>query len=92
MRRWEDNCTSELKVEWCEVVNWSKQTHGRDQWRAGLNTVMNLLNFLRSTLLHLVSEFLVFTFRAAYPTLLSFFNSFFLMMPFEAEGKVKVRR
>jgi hypothetical protein len=41
-RRLEDNIGMDLReVEW-EGVNWMHLAHDRDQWRAVVNTVMNL--------------------------------------------------
>jgi hypothetical protein len=42
-RRWEDNIRMDLReIDW-EGVDWMRLTQGRDQWRALVNTVMNLL-------------------------------------------------
>jgi hypothetical protein len=41
-RRWEDNIKMDLKqTEW-ESVDWMHLAQDRDQWRAVVNTVMNL--------------------------------------------------
>jgi hypothetical protein len=41
-RRWENNIIIRLKeTEW-EVVDWIHLARGRNQWRALVNTVMNL--------------------------------------------------
>jgi len=41
-RRWENNIIIRLKeTEW-EVVDWIHLAQGRNQWRALVNTVMNL--------------------------------------------------
>jgi hypothetical protein len=41
-RKWEDNINMDLKEMGCEVVDWFHLVRGRDQWRAAVNTVMNL--------------------------------------------------
>jgi hypothetical protein len=40
--RWEDNIRMDVREIECEVVDWIHLTQGRDQWRALVNTVMNL--------------------------------------------------
>jgi hypothetical protein len=41
--RWKDNIRLDLReTEW-EGVDWISVTHGRDQWRILVNTVMNLV-------------------------------------------------
>jgi len=40
-RRWEDNRMVVMKIGW-EVVGWMHLAKDRDQWRAPVNTVMNL--------------------------------------------------
>jgi hypothetical protein len=41
-RRWEDNIKLNLREIWVDVANWIQLTQDRVQWRAFLNTVMNL--------------------------------------------------
>jgi hypothetical protein len=41
-RRWEDNIRIDLREAGCEGVDWINLAQDRDQWRAGLNTVMSL--------------------------------------------------
>jgi hypothetical protein len=40
--RWEDNIRMDLRVVGWESVDWVNLVQDRDQWRAVLNTVMNL--------------------------------------------------
>jgi hypothetical protein len=40
-RRWEDNRMVVMKIGW-EVVGWMHLAKDRDQWRAPVNTLMNL--------------------------------------------------
>jgi hypothetical protein len=40
-RRWEDNIKMDLSIGW-GVMNWIYIAENRDQWRALVNTVMNL--------------------------------------------------
>jgi hypothetical protein len=40
--RWEDNIRMALREMRWEVVDWILLAQGRDQWRAVVNTVMNL--------------------------------------------------
>jgi hypothetical protein len=41
-RRWEDNIKMDLReIEWGDM-DWSDLAQDRDQWRALMNTVMNL--------------------------------------------------
>jgi hypothetical protein len=53
-RRWEEYITINRRGTGCEGVNWMNLTQDRDQWRAVVNTVMNLRvtekgrNFLNS--------------------------------------------
>jgi hypothetical protein len=41
-RRWEDNIRMDLREIGWEDVNWIHLAQDRDQWRAVVNTVMNL--------------------------------------------------
>jgi hypothetical protein len=41
-RRWEDNIRMNLREVWWEGVDWMHLAQYRDQWRAVVNTVMNL--------------------------------------------------
>jgi hypothetical protein len=41
-RRWEDNIRMDLREIKCKVVDWIHGAQDRDQWRAFVNTVMNL--------------------------------------------------
>jgi hypothetical protein len=41
-RRWEDNIRMDLEEIGWEVVDWVDLAQDRDQWRALVNTVMNL--------------------------------------------------
>jgi len=41
-RKWEDNIKMDLRETVWEDVDWIHLTQDRDQWRAVLNTVMNL--------------------------------------------------
>jgi hypothetical protein len=41
-RRWEDNITMDLREIWIDGVNWIQLGQDRVQWRAFVNTVMNL--------------------------------------------------
>jgi hypothetical protein len=41
-RRWEDNITVDLRSRGWEVVDGSHVAQDRNQWRAVVNTVMNL--------------------------------------------------
>jgi len=41
-RRWKDNIRMDLRVMWWGSVNWLHMAQDRDQWRAVVNTVMNL--------------------------------------------------
>jgi hypothetical protein len=41
-RRWEDNIKMDLREIGCCGMNWIDLTQVRDQWRASVNTVMNL--------------------------------------------------
>jgi hypothetical protein len=41
-RRWEDNVRMDLKEIGCEGVDWIHETQDKDQWRALVNTVMEL--------------------------------------------------
>jgi len=43
-RRWEDNITMDVRVIGWEGVDWLHLAQTRDQWRAVVNTVMNLQN------------------------------------------------
>jgi hypothetical protein len=40
-RRWVDNTKMDLKIGW-DGKDWINLAHDRDQWRALVNTVMNL--------------------------------------------------
>jgi hypothetical protein len=42
MRRWEDNIKMDLREIGLEGVDWIQLTQDNDQWRAVVNTVMNL--------------------------------------------------
>jgi hypothetical protein len=41
-RRWEANIRTDIKEIVWEIVNWIHLAQDRDQWRAVVNTVMNL--------------------------------------------------
>jgi hypothetical protein len=41
-RRWEDNMRVDFKETVCEDVDWIHLAQDSDQWRAVVNTVMNL--------------------------------------------------
>jgi hypothetical protein len=41
-RRWLDNIKMELREILCDGMDWVDVTQDRDQWRALVNTVMNL--------------------------------------------------
>jgi hypothetical protein len=41
-RRWEDNIKMDLGEIWIDGANWIQLTQDRVQWRAFVNTVMNL--------------------------------------------------
>jgi hypothetical protein len=41
-RRWEDNIRMDLREMGCGGVDWIDLAQDRDQWRALVNTVMNL--------------------------------------------------
>jgi hypothetical protein len=41
-RKWEDNIRMDLRETGCEGVDWIRLAQDRDQWRAVVNTVMNL--------------------------------------------------
>jgi hypothetical protein len=41
-RRWEDNIKMDLREIWINGANWIQLAHDRVQWRAWVNTVMNL--------------------------------------------------
>jgi hypothetical protein len=41
-RRWEENIKSDHRKVVLNVMDWSNLAQDRDQWRAVLNTVMNL--------------------------------------------------
>jgi hypothetical protein len=41
-RRWEDNIELDLKETGMDGTNWIQLAQGRVQWRACVNTVMNL--------------------------------------------------
>jgi hypothetical protein len=41
-RRWEDNIKMVIRVIGCGGMDWIYLARGRDQWRALVNTVMNL--------------------------------------------------
>jgi hypothetical protein len=41
-RRWEDNIKRDLKEIGIDIVNWIRLAQDRVQWRAFVNTVMNL--------------------------------------------------
>jgi hypothetical protein len=41
-RRWVDNITIDLRETGWDGTNWIDLAQGRDQWRALVNTVMNL--------------------------------------------------
>jgi hypothetical protein len=40
--KWEDNIKMELREIGIDGANWSRLAHDRVQWRAFVNTVMNL--------------------------------------------------
>jgi hypothetical protein len=40
--RWEDNIKTDIKIRGWEGVDWIYMAQDRDQWRALVNTVMNL--------------------------------------------------
>jgi hypothetical protein len=40
--RWEDNIRMDLREIWWKGMDWIHLAQGRDQWRAVVNTVMNL--------------------------------------------------
>jgi hypothetical protein len=42
MRRWEDNIKMEVEEIGYKCVPWTHMTHDMVQWRAFMNTVMNL--------------------------------------------------
>jgi hypothetical protein len=41
--RWENNIRMDPREIVCEAVDWMHLAQDRDQWRAAVNTVMNLL-------------------------------------------------
>jgi hypothetical protein len=41
-RRWEDNIKMDVREIWIDVANWIQMAQDRVQWRAYVNTVMNL--------------------------------------------------
>jgi hypothetical protein len=41
-RRWDDNIKLDLREIETDVVNWIQLSQDRVQWRASINTVMNL--------------------------------------------------
>jgi hypothetical protein len=41
-RRWEDNVRMDVREIGCKDVDWMHLVQDRDQWRAVVNTVMNL--------------------------------------------------
>jgi hypothetical protein len=41
-RSWEDNIKLDLKEIWIDGANWNRLGQDRVQWRAFVNTVMNL--------------------------------------------------
>jgi hypothetical protein len=41
-RKREDNIKMDLRHIWCKCVDWMQLAQDRDQWRAVVNTVMNL--------------------------------------------------
>jgi len=41
-RRWEDNVRTDLRVKGGQVLDWIHLAQEEDQWRALVNTVMNL--------------------------------------------------
>jgi hypothetical protein len=41
-RSWEDNIKMDLNEIWCEGVDWMRLDQNRNQWRALVNTEMNL--------------------------------------------------
>jgi hypothetical protein len=43
MRRWEDNIKMDLREIGIDGANWIRLAQDRVQWRASVNTVMNLL-------------------------------------------------
>jgi hypothetical protein len=42
-RRWEDNIKMDLRETWWGGMDWIDLAQDRDQWRALVNTVINLL-------------------------------------------------
>jgi len=42
MRRWGDNIKMGLNETGCEGLEWMNLAHHKDNWRAVVNTVMNL--------------------------------------------------
>ena len=49
-RRWEDNIKMDLREVGCDVGDWINLLQHRDQWRAYVRMVINLLEFLKSHL------------------------------------------
>ena len=45
-RRWEDNMKMDLEEVGCGGMDWIKLAEDRDRWRALVNAVMNLREFL----------------------------------------------
>jgi hypothetical protein len=41
-RRWVDNIKMDLREIGCDGVDWMDMAHDRDQWRAIVNTALNL--------------------------------------------------
>jgi transposase len=41
-RRWVDNIKMDLREIGCDAVDWIDMAQDRDQWRALVNTVLNL--------------------------------------------------